>query len=167
MESCPARMPTVSHRMAQAVVKASLEPELKRQVHPDLYGYRPGTSALAAVGGARQRGWRYDWVFDLDIRPYGKSIDHVLVMRAVRKHPDGKWVLLFIKRWLNTPTPVEDGTWSPREQETPQGSVGSPLLANRFLHSGFDRWIQRHYPHIPFERFADDAISHCASEVQA
>jgi RNA-directed DNA polymerase len=47
------------------------------------------------------------------------------------------------------------------------GSVISPLLANLFLHDAFDRWRQRHYPHIPFERFADDAICHGASEAQA
>jgi len=36
--------------------------------HPDSYGYRPGKSALDAVGQARQRCWRYDWILDLDIR---------------------------------------------------------------------------------------------------
>jgi RNA-directed DNA polymerase len=45
--------------------------------------------------------------------------------------------------------------------------VVSPVLANLFLHYAFDRWMQRKYPHIPFERYADDAICHCASEAQA
>jgi hypothetical protein len=27
--------------------------------------------------------------------------------------------------------------------------------------------MRRHYPHIPFERYADEAISHCQSEAQA
>jgi RNA-directed DNA polymerase len=56
--------------VAQAVVKAYLEPDLERHIHPDSYGYRPGKSALEAVGVARQRCWRYDWVLDLDIRHY-------------------------------------------------------------------------------------------------
>lgn len=51
------------------------------------------------------------------------SIDHALLMRAVRKHTDCKWVLLYIERWLNAPAQLEDGTWEPREQGTPQGSV--------------------------------------------
>jgi RNA-directed DNA polymerase len=153
--------------VAQAVVKAYLEPELERHFHPDSYGYRPGKSALEAVGVARQRCWRDDWVLDLDIRHYFDSIDQALLMRAVRKHTDCKWVWLYIERWLKAPAQLEDGTLEPREQGTPQGSVVSPLLANLFWHYAFDRWMQQHYPHIPFERFADDAIGHCASEAQA
>jgi RNA-directed DNA polymerase len=163
----PLGIPTVSDRVAQAVVKAYLEPELERHFHPDSYGYRPGKSALEAVGVARQRCWRYDWVLDLDIRHYFDSIDHALLMRAVRKHTDCSWVLLYLERWLNAPVQLEDGTLESREQGTPQGSVVSPLLANLFLHYAFDLWMQRHYPHIPFERFADDAICHCVSEAQA
>src|SRR6516164_5417036 len=45
--------------------------------------------------------------------------------------------------------------------------VVSPLLANLFLHYAFDMWMQRNYPAIPFERYADDAICHCRSEAQA
>jgi RNA-directed DNA polymerase len=38
--------------------------------HPDSYGYRPKKSALQAVGVARERCWRFDWVVDLDIRGF-------------------------------------------------------------------------------------------------
>ena len=43
----------------------------------------------------------------------------------------------------------------------------SPLLANLFLHYAFDKWMERHHPEVPFERYADDAICHCASQAQA
>lgn len=56
-------IPTVADRIAQQVVKARLEPEVDPHFHPDSYGYRPGKSALDAVGQARQRCWRNDWVF--------------------------------------------------------------------------------------------------------
>lgn len=49
----------------------------------------------------------------------------------------------------------------------PQGGVISPLLANLFLHYAFDTWMQRNYPHIPFERYADDGICHCRTRRQA
>src|SRR5215472_13048670 len=45
--------------------------------------------------------------------------------------------------------------------------VISPLLANLFLHYAFDRWMAKQYPHVPFERFADDAIVHCRTEAEA
>jgi RNA-directed DNA polymerase len=101
----PLGMPTVSERVAQAVVKAYLEPARERHFHPESYGYRPGKSALEAVGVARQRCWRDDWVLDLDIRRYFDSIDHALLMRAVRKHTDCSWVWLDSERWLNAPAP--------------------------------------------------------------
>jgi len=163
----PLGIPTVSDRIAQAVVKGYLEPELEKCFHPDSYGYRPGKSALEAVGVARQRCWRHAWVLDLDIRAYFDSIPHELLLRAVRKHTNCAWVLLYIERWLKAPVQLEDGTLEPRQKGSPQGSVVSPLLANLFLHWAFDRWMVRNHPEIPFERFADDLLCHCDTEHQA
>ena len=163
----PLGIPTVGDRIAQTVAKRYLEPILEEYLHPDSYGYRPGKSAIEAVGTARQRCWRYDWVLDLDIKGFFDSIDHRLLMRAVRKHTDCRWVLLYIERWLKAPVQLEDGRLIHREKGTPQGGVISPLLANLFLHYAFDKWIQRHYPQIPFERYADDGICHCRSKAEA
>ena len=63
-------VPTVSDRIAQMVVKSRLEPVIDPLFHPDSYGYRPGKAALDAVGQARQRCWRFDWVIDLDIKGF-------------------------------------------------------------------------------------------------
>jgi RNA-directed DNA polymerase len=163
----PLGVPTVADRIAQAVVKAYLEPELERYFHPDSYGYRPKKSALDAIGVARERCWRYAWVLDLDIRAYFDTIPHDLLLKAVKKHTDCAWVLLYIKRWLIAPVQMTDGTLEPREKGTPQGSVVSPLLANLFLHYVFDRWMEKHHPNILFERYADDILCHCCSEAQA
>ena len=163
----PLGIPTVSDRIAQAVIKGYLEPELEKHFHPDSYGYRPGKSALDAVGVARERCWRYAWVLDLDIKSYFDTISHELLLRAVRKHTDCPWVLLYIERWLKAPVQLEDGTFEPRERGTPQGSVISPLLSNLFLHYTFDRWMAQNHPDIPFERFADDALCHCVTEARA
>jgi RNA-directed DNA polymerase len=51
--------------------------------------------------------------------------------------------------------------------EIPEACVISPLLANLFLHYAFDAWMSRQYPHIPFERYADDVICHCKSAEEA
>ena len=165
--SRPLGIPTVADRIAQAVVKGFLEPELEAAFHPDSYGYRPGKSALDAVGVARQRCWRYDWVLDLDIQGFFDSIPHDLLLKAVRHHTDCRWVLLYIERWLKAPVQMKDGTLEHRGKGTPQGSVVSPLLANLFLHYAFDRWMTVHEPSVPFERYADDALCHCRSERQA
>ena len=160
-------IPTVADRSAQQVVKSRMEPELDRQFHVDSYGYRPGKSALDAVGQARERCWRYAWVLDLDIQGFFDNIDQNLLMRAVRKHAKDRWIVLYTERWLKAPVQEEDGRLVPREKGTPQGGVISPLLANLFLHYGLDRWLQANYPKVVFERFADDAIVHCRTEGEA
>ena len=101
-------------------MKACLEPELERQFHPDSYGYRPDKSALEAVGVARQRCWRYDWVLDLDIRAFFDTIPHDLLLRAVRKHTDCQWVLLYIERWLTASVQLENGALSLGKGEHPR-----------------------------------------------
>ena len=163
----PLGIPTVADRVAQAVVKMVLEPLVEPCFHPDSYGYRPGRSALDAVGTARQRCWDADWVIDLDIKAFFDSLDHALLERAVAHHTDLPWVRLYIARWLRAPVQRPDGTLAQRTTGTPQGGVVSPLLANLFLHYAFDLWMRRTFPRIPFERYADDAIVHCRSERQA
>ena len=116
--------------------------------HPDSYGYRPGKSALDAVGVARQRCWRYAWVLDLDIQSFFDRIDSALLMRAVRKHTDCPWVLLYIERWLKAPVQMTDGSLIARERGVPQGGVISPLLSNLFLHYTFDIWMARNHSNI-------------------
>jgi group II intron reverse transcriptase/maturase len=163
----PLGIPTVADRIAQMVVKRHLEPFVEPHFHVDSYAYRPGKSALDAVGVARRRCWRHDWVLDLDIEAFFESIEPALLMRAVRKHTDCPWALLYIERWLQAPVQGTDGCLIVREKGTPQGSVISPLLANLYLHYAFDLWMRRTHPDIPFERFADDVICHCRSEAQA
>ena len=88
----PLGIPTVADRIAQTVVKRFLEPIVEPGLHGD-HGYRPGKSALDAVGAARQRCWRYAWVLDLDIKAFFDNIETELLMRAVRKHTDCPWAL--------------------------------------------------------------------------
>jgi group II intron reverse transcriptase/maturase len=152
----PLGIPTVADRIAQEVVRRYLEPLLEPKFHEDSYGYRPGRSAIDGVRTARQRCWRYDWILDLDIKAFFDSIDWELLLRAVRKHTQCRWILLYIERWLKAPVMLEDGTLVRRDRGTPQGGVISPLLANLFLHYAFDLWMGREFPGVPFERYADD-----------
>lgn len=163
----PLGIPTVADRIAQMVVKQVLEPALEKQFHPDSYGYRPGKSAHQAIGRARKRCWDNDWVVDLDIKGFFDNLDQTLLMRAVRHHTQDNWVVLYIERWLKAPVQLPDGTRQERTKGTPQGGVISPLLANLYLHYAFDLWMQRSYPSIRFERYADDAVCHCRTQAEA
>jgi len=156
-------VPTVADRVAQMVVKIYFEPTVEPYFHPDSYGYRPGKSAADALAVTRQRCWRYDWVLEFDIKGLFDNIDHQLLMKAVRKHTDNPWVILYIQRWLTAPFQMPDGTVKERAKGTPQGGVISPVLANLFLHYTFDKWMVLNHPDKPFARYADDAVAHCRS----
>lgn len=160
-------IPTVTDRIAQMVGKLFLEPKLEMIFHQDSYGYRPLRTAKQAIGVARKRSWRNDWVIDLDIKGFFDNIDHALLMKAVRRHTDKKWILLYIERWLKAPAIHYNGTVEQRTKGTPQGGVISPLLANLYLHYAFDYWMARNYPRVSFIRYADDILIHCKSKKQA
>jgi RNA-directed DNA polymerase len=159
-------VPTVMDRIAQTVAKQHLEPKLDPLFHESSYGYRPKRSAHDALGEARLNCWAYDWILDLDIRGFFDNLDHELLMRAVEKHSKEKWVLTYISRWLKAPIQDKRGIEQSREKGTPQGSSVSPILANLFLHYTFDKWMEKEFPTIKFERYVDDIIVHCRTEKQ-
>lgn len=159
-------IPTVADRIAQMTVKMYFEPMVEPYFYPDSYGYRPGKSALEAIRITRRRCWRYHWILEYDIKGLFDNIDHELLMRAVRKHTDCKWIILYVERWLKAPFKDKDGLIE-RKAGTPQGGVISPVLANLFLHYVFDKWIKANFPQHPWARYADDGIVHTNTKVEA
>ena len=159
-------VPSVSDRIAQMVVKQLIEADLDAVFLPDSYGYRPGKSALDAVGVTRERCWRYDWVLEFDIVGLFDNLPHDLLLKAVRRHVKCTWARLYIERWLTAPM-LREGVEIKRDKGTPQGGVVSPLLANLFLHYAFDLWMRREHPGLPWCRYADDGLVHCRTEEEA
>lgn len=159
-------IPTVADRIAQMTAKLYFEPTVEPFFHEDSYGYRPGKSAIQAIEITRKRCWRYNWVLEFDIKGLFDNIDHDLLMRAVEKHTQNKWLRLYIRRWLKAPFHTSEGIIE-RTSGTPQGGVISPVLANLFLHYAFDKWMSIHHPNNPFARYADDAVIHCKTEDEA
>jgi RNA-directed DNA polymerase len=160
-------IPNVIDRVAQTAAALALEPNVEKVFHNDSYGYRPGRSPVDAVRVCRQRCFQRDWVVDLDVKAFFDSVSWDLMLKAVARHTDQKWVLLYVERWLQAPMLMPDGTLAPRMKGTPQGGPISPLIANIFLHYAFDMWMVRKFPTIWFERFADDVVAHCVTERQA
>jgi len=159
-------VPTVADRVAQTVVAMELEKVVEPKFHASSYGYRPGRSALDAVGACRKRCFSFPWVLDCDIAGFFDNVPHDLIVKAVEANTTQKWVVLYVKRWLKAPLQHPDGTLEQRDRGTPQGSAISPLLANLFLHYAFDEWMAREFPRIPFERYCDDIVVHGVSEKQ-
>jgi len=162
-------VPTVADRVAQTVAALTLEPRTESIFHPDSYGYRPGRSALDAVAVCRTRCWQKAWVIDLDVAAFFDSVPWDLMVKAVEANitTEQRWVLLYVKRWLQAGLQLPDGTVRQRDRGTPQGSSISPVLANLFLHYALDSWLAHEFPTVEFERYADDAVVHCVTQRQA
>ncbi len=160
-------IPTLLDRIAQQVAKTHLERILEPHFHNSSFGYRPERNCHQAVAQANWNTYDHDFVIDMDIKGFFDTIDHDLLMKAVRFYCQDKWILLYVERWLKAGIVQQDSTYIDRLTGTPQGGVISPLLANLFLHVGFDKWMEINHPEKPFERYADDVVVHCKTEKQA
>ena len=160
-------IPNVIDRVAQTAAVLALEPNVEKVFHNDSYGYRPGRSPVDAVRVCRKRCFQKDWVVDMDVKAFFDSVPWELMLKAVARHATQPWVMLYVERWLTAPMLRPDGALTHRTKGTPQGGPISPLIANIFLHYGFDTWMTREFPGVGFERFADDVVVHCVTERQA
>lgn len=160
-------VPAVGDRICQKVVTLVFEPVVEKIFLPDSYGYRPKKSALDAIGVTRERCWQQDWVVEFDIKGLFDNIPHELLMKAVRKHTQEPWVILYIERWLKAQVLMPNGELMNRTCGTSQGGICSPVLSNLFLHYAFDAWMERQHPGMWWCRYADDGLVHCRTLQQA
>jgi group II intron reverse transcriptase/maturase len=160
-------VPTIVDRIAQQVVRAHLEKLAEPHFHNSSFGYRPKRGCHDAVRQSCSNCFNHDFVIDLDIKSFFDTIDHDKLIKAVEYFCKDRWVLLYVKRWLQCGIVQENGDQIDRLTGTPQGGVISPLLANIFMHVCFDKWMEIHHPEKPFERYADDVVVHCKTEKQA
>lgn len=91
-------IPTVSDRVAQMVVKMLLEPTLEPVFDENSFGYRPRRSAHDAIAITRKRCWKYDWVVEFDVKGLFDNIPHDLLIKALRKHCNNEWIILYVQR---------------------------------------------------------------------
>jgi group II intron reverse transcriptase/maturase len=108
------------------------------------YGFRPGRSqhdALDAlvVGISRKR---VNYILDCDIRSFFDAVSQEWLVRFLKHRIGDPRIIRLIQKWLKAGV-LEDGITTTSEVGTGQGSVASPLLANVYLHYGFDLWAER------------------------
>ncbi len=161
-------VPTISDRIAQTVAAMQLEPLVEPRFHQDSYAYRPGKSALEAIGTCRRRCWEFDWIIDVDVQKFFDTVPWDLVVRAVEAVTDCCWVLLYVKRWLAAPLQRPNGTLVERDKGTPQGSAISPDPGEPVHALRVRRVDGPELPGLPVRALRDDdAVVHCKSRRQA
>lgn len=102
-------IPTVADRVAQMVVKMTLEPEWDHKFHSSSFGYRPKRSAHQAVQAAKVNCWKYAWVIDLDIKGFFDNLNHDQLQQFVAQATDNPWCKLYIKRWITAGVQMPTG----------------------------------------------------------
>ena len=153
----PLGIPTIKDRIAQAIVKNSLEPEWEALFEANSYGFRPGRSCDDAIAQCfnKLRSGIYGghtWILDADIKGFFDNIAHETIINLIGSVPCGE----LIRGWLKVGF-IDEGQYNPTETGTPQGGVISPLLANIGLH-GLETLIKQSNPKLGIIRYADDFI---------
>jgi RNA-directed DNA polymerase len=163
-EQRPLGIPTVRDRVAQAALRAVLEPIFERDFAAQSYGFRPKRGckdALRRVDTLLKQG--YSWVVDADLKSYFDTIPRQQLLERVKaKVADGR-VLKLLEAYLTQGVLEEMNLWTP-EAGTPQGAVISPLLSNIYLDALDHEMAEKG---IEMVRYADDFVVLCGTEGEA
>lgn len=160
-------VPAIRDRVAQAALKAVLEPIFEADFLDCSFGFRPGRSAHQALEVIRAEVNRGRvWVVDADIASFFDSIRPDVLRAALEERISDRRVLGLILGWLRA------GVWTGEtllhpESGTPQGGVISPLLANVVLHRLDRVWAERHRRLGVLVRYADDLVVLCPTKEKA
>lgn len=155
-------IPTVRDRVVQQALKHILEPLFNPWFHPSNYGYRPKMGAHNAIAKATafMRTYGLNWVVDMDLSKCFDTLDHDLIIRAVRTRVADGSILRLIRMFLESGV-MHFGELEPTYVGSPQGGVISPLLANIYL-DNFDQFMKSRGHRIV--RYADDIVIFKASK---
>ena len=151
------KVPNLSDRAWQCLIKYALEPAHEATFHAHSYGFRPGRSAWDAqkmlfMKLKSSSNGRNKTVLELDIEKCFDRINHNVLLSLVKAPQSIKIALL---RCLKAG--VEAGF---PEQGVPQGGCVSPLLANVALHGveNIGAYGKRKRIIFPCIRYADDMV---------
>jgi group II intron reverse transcriptase/maturase len=169
----PLGIPTVRDRVVQTAAALVLEPIFEADLQPEQYAYRPGRSALDAVGSVHSLlNTGHTEVVDADLSGYFDEIPHAELMKSVaRRVSDGR-MLRLIKMWLQAPVEESDDRGGKhrttrnkdRGRGCPQGAPISPLLANLYMRRFVLGWkVLGHEQRLEARivNYADDIVICC------
>jgi group II intron reverse transcriptase/maturase len=99
---------------------------------------------------------KYDlrWVVDMDLSKCFDTLDHELIIQALRKRIVDGSILKLVRKFLESGV-MEKREWQATTVGSPQGGVISPLIANIYL-DAFDQEMKRRGHRIV--RYADDIL---------
>jgi RNA-directed DNA polymerase len=166
-------IPTFEDKVLQRAVAMVLEAVYEQDFMDCSHGFRPTRSAHTALHALHEgvMGMWGGWLIEVDIRRFFDTLDHAKLRQIVEQRIQDGVILRLIGKWLHAGV-MEDDRVSYPERGTPQGGVISPLLANIYLHTVLDQWIETAVKpqargNIVLVRYADDFVILCRSEQDA
>lgn len=140
----PLGIPAIADKLLQMAVAKILEAIYEQDFRSCSFGYRPGTGAHQAIKelSAVLRSGTYTTVVEADIKGFFDHIDHTQLLDRLKRRIDDQPFLKLIEKWLKAGILDTDGQIIHPETGTPQGGIGSPILANVYLHHALDEWFE-------------------------
>lgn len=151
----PLGIPTIRDRVVQQAIKRVIEPIFEAKFKEVSYGYRPKRRAQQAIQKCKEHmkaGYR--WVVDADISSFFDTVNHRLLIQALKEEITDGTLLDLIERFLKAGI-MKQGRLLPSVGGVPQGGVISPLLANIYLHYFDEVMAGRGYRLV---RYCDDFV---------
>ena len=146
-------IPTVIDRTVQQAVNQILTPIFDPTFSTHSHAYRPHRGIQTAIAEVLENAKEgYIYAAQIDLSKYFDTINHEMLLNLIRKTIHDKGVVNLIKKFLKSGV-MEDGSWTPTEEGSPQGGPISPLLSNIYL-DVFDKEMERRG--VRFVRYADD-----------
>lgn len=151
----PLGIPTIRDRVVQQAIKRVIEPVFEAKFKEVSFGYRPKRGALQAIQRCKEHmDAGYRWVVDADISSFFDTVNHRLLMQALKEEIADGSLLNLIEKFLKAGT-MREGRLLPSVGGVPQGGVISPLLANIYLRYFDEVMAGRGYRLV---RYCDDFV---------
>jgi RNA-directed DNA polymerase len=142
--------PAFRERVLHHALMAHIGPVIDRTLVFDCYACRDGKGPVAAVKRAQAHARRFSWFCQIDVRSYFASIDHEVLMRALRRRFKNRGLLALMER-IVTSAPAAPG------RGLPIGALTSQYCANLYL-NGLDRLILEQAGARGYVRYMDDLV---------
>lgn len=147
----PLGIPCIWDRLIQQCIKQILEPICEAKFSTNSYGFRPNRSvehAISRTYSLLQRSHLH-YVLEFDIKGFFDNVNHSkLIKQLWALGIKDKQLIYVIKRILQAPIRMPDGSTIIPDKGTPQGGIISPLLANVVLNE-LDHWVESQWQNSP------------------
>jgi len=174
-------IPTMADRIAQDIIRMSIEPIAEYHFHDHSYGFRPKRSCHDAIEHLFQKLKRKgcpQWIMEGDISGCFDNISHEYIIKTMLEWHVPKGIVENVRKMLKANI-FSKGKLLDAETGTPQGGILSPMLANIAL-TALDDYCERYAKRTkegkqkgryrrpnPIVRYADDFVIVCETKEEA